>query len=79
MKAVQPYAEMTEIRHCYAIFWYYFCKFSTAKRFQIDILWRLKSFAYPEKICRENSSKTYMCFSHLSQPAEAEMTDKGPK
>lgn len=78
-KAVQPYAEMTKTKHHYAIFWYYFCEFTTAKRFQIDMLWRPKSSAYLENSCRGNSSKTYTYFSHLFQPAKAEMTDKGPK
>lgn len=56
-----------------------FCEFSTAKRFQIDMLWRPKSSAYLENTCRGKSSKTYTYFSHLFQPAKAEMTDKGPK
>lgn len=61
-KAVQAYAELTEIKHNYAIFWYCFCEFSTAKRFQRDMLWRPKSSAYLENRYRGREVKLIHTF-----------------
>lgn len=64
-KAVQPYAERTEMKHHYAIFWYYFCEFSTEKvpdrhalKTQILCLsWELMQ--------REQQQNLYILFSSL--------------